>query len=392
MTCARNFDHMVQLFIRDVLKSTFAPIGEIADYFYRVEFQQRGSLHIHGLFWIKDAPQYEKNSNEEVVAFVDKFITYHKPDSSSKMENFVNLQMHRHAKTCKRSGNNVHVCRFNFPLPPMPRTIILKPLEESYHDEKESKLIKENSEKIKQILDSMKYGEDISFEDFLEKLELTEEGYLLAIRNTLKRNNNYNAHLMQGWQANMDIQYVLDPYTYILSYITKGQQGMSRLLEKASEEAKAGNKDITNRVRHIGNKFLNAVKISAQEAVYLVLQIPLRRSSRDVQFISTSPPDERTFLIKKLEKLKELPDSSHDMESDNMIKWYQRRPKQLEKFCLADFVAWFECVKDTQYDTNSSEPLLTASGDFLPETNFEENTDDDPNDTNVADPQCELSE
>ena len=86
-----------------------------------------------------------------------------------------------------------------------------------------------------------------------------------------------HAHLLRAWQANMDIQYVLDPYasaTYILSYITKGQRGMSRLLEKASEEAKAGNKDITNRVRHIGNKFLNAVEVSAQEAVYLVFKCP----------------------------------------------------------------------------------------------------------------------
>ena len=72
----------------------------------------------------------------------------------------------------------------------------------------------------------------------------------------------------------MDMQYVLDPYacaTYILSYITKGQRGMSRLLERASEEAKSGNKDIINKVRHVGNKFLNAVEISAREAVYLVL-------------------------------------------------------------------------------------------------------------------------
>ena len=78
----------------------------------------------------------------------------------------------------------------------------------------------------------------------------------------------------------MEIQYALDPYacaTYTLSYITKGQQGMSRLLEKASEKAKAGNKNITNRVRHIRNKVLSAVEISAQEAVYLLLQIPLRR-------------------------------------------------------------------------------------------------------------------
>lgn len=58
----------------------------------------------------------------------------------------------------------------------------------------------------------------------------------------------------------------------------------------------------------------------------------LRRSSRDVQFISTSPPEERTFLLKKLEKLKALPDNSHDKESDNMIKRYQRRPNW--KICV----------------------------------------------------------
>ena len=53
---------------------------------------------------------------------------------------------------------------------------------------------------------------------------------------------------------------------------------MSKLLHKACEEAKEGNKNIVNKVRHIGNKFLNAVEISAQEAVYLVLQMPLSRS------------------------------------------------------------------------------------------------------------------
>lgn len=90
--------------------------------------------------------------------------------------------------------------------------------------------------------------------------------------------------------------------------------------------------------------------------------------------------------------MKELPDSSQDKESDNIIKRYQQRPKQLEKFCLADFAAWFECVKDTENDTNSSESSLTGSGYFLPEANFEENTDDDPKDTNITGPQCEINE
>ena len=49
----------------------------------------------------------------------------------------------------------------------------------------------------------------------------------------------------------MDIQYVLDPYAcavYILLYIAKGQRGMSKLLCKACEEAKEGNKNIVSKV------------------------------------------------------------------------------------------------------------------------------------------------
>ena len=133
----------------------------------------------------------------------------------------------------------------------------------------------------------------MNFVEFLEKLDLSEKQYLNAIRLSLNhktlllkrspseiRVNCYNSNLLNAWQANINIQFVLDPYAcavYILSYITKGQRGMSKLLRKACEEAKEGNKDIVNKVRHIGNKFLNAVEISAQEAVYLVLQMPLRR-------------------------------------------------------------------------------------------------------------------
>ena len=71
----------------------------------------------------------------------------------------------------------------------------------------------------------MKYGENISFEDFLKKLGLTEESYLLAIRNTIKRDtlflkrslseiriNNDNTHLLQAWQANMDAVVILTTF------------------------------------------------------------------------------------------------------------------------------------------------------------------------------------
>ena len=67
--------------------------------------------------------------------------------------------------------------------------------------------------------------------------------------------------------------------------------------------------------------------------------MPFRRSSREFQFINTSNPEERTFLLKSMDKLQYLPDSSEDIESDNQIKRYQGRPKQLEELCLADFAA-----------------------------------------------------
>ena len=45
VTCFRYFDHRVQEFLNTVLKSSCEPIGKVKDFFYRAEFQQRGSPH-----------------------------------------------------------------------------------------------------------------------------------------------------------------------------------------------------------------------------------------------------------------------------------------------------------------------------------------------------------
>ena len=391
VTCARNFEHMVQLFIHNFIKSSSHPIGEVVDFFYRVEFQQRGSPHIHGLFWIKNAPEYGKDTDQDIANFVDSYVSC-KADQND-LTDLVNLQRHKHSKTCKKRGHAV--CRFNFPLPPMPRTMILEPLSETDLDENVADILKKALERIRTLLDSIKADETMTFVEFLEKLDLSEQQYIKAIRLSLKhstlllkrspaeiRINCYNPHLLKAWQANMDIQFVLDPYAcavYILTYITKGQRGMSKLLRKACEEAKEGNKNIVNKVRHIGNKFLNAVEISAQEAVYLVLQMPLRRSSREFQFINTSDPDERTFLLKSMDKIKELPDNSCDIESDNIIKRYQRRPKQLENVCLADFVAWYNCKSEGNAHIKAK-PNSSLADVYLPESNVDDNLDDDLSD------------
>ena len=178
VTCARNFEHMVQLFIHDFIKSSCQTIGEVIDFFYRVEFQQRGSPHIHGLFWIKNAPEYGRDCEEDTTKFVDSYISC-KADSNDLSE-LVNL----HSKTCKKKGRAI--CRFNFPLPPMPRTMILEPLSESDLDENVADMLKEALGRIRSLLNSINADETMNFVEFLEKLDLTEQHYIKAIRLSLK--------------------------------------------------------------------------------------------------------------------------------------------------------------------------------------------------------------
>ena len=114
----------------------------------------------------------------------------------------------------------------------------------------------------------------------------------------------------------------------------------------------------------------------------LVLQMPLRRSSREFQFINTSNPEERTFLLKSMEKLQELPDSSENIETDNLIKRYQRRPKQLEELGLADFATWYtiksNCDKQNKSQVEHTSQVKTStSDDCLLENDFDDNVDDD---------------
>lgn len=125
VTCSRFFDNRVQQFIKIILKSEHNPIGKVTEYFYRVEFQQRGSPHIHILLWVDNAPCYNVDSNEEIVKYVDKHVSC---SSDSEFKDLLSLQMHKHSKTCRKKAHPI--CRFGFPLPTLPRTMILEPLKQ----------------------------------------------------------------------------------------------------------------------------------------------------------------------------------------------------------------------------------------------------------------------
>lgn len=349
VTCVRYFDHRVQVFIYNVLKSQHEPLGKISDFFYRVEFQQRGSPHIHMLLWVQNAPIFDDDTDKTVASYIDKYITCTSSVHTNVMK-YVDLQRHKHSKSCRKKGKAI--CRFGFPHAPINTTQILRPLTT---DTDENSTNEQNYDKIINMLKEMKDGSEKSFEEMLNELKLTEEEYITALRYSLSepkiflhrtpseiRINPYMKSLLHAWKANQDVQYIMDAYAcamYIVAYISKSQKGMSQLLHNACKEAKQDNMNLRESVKHIGNKFLNSVEISAQEAAYLVLQLPISKATRDVLFINTSHPDERTFMLKDKATLKEMPGKSTDIECNNIIKRYSQRPSLLSSWCLADFAS-----------------------------------------------------
>ena len=378
-TCALYFNHRVKKFIKHILKSPYSPFGKLLNFFYRVEFQHRGSPHIHGLLWIENAPHYEKHNDNEIIKYVDSIISC---ATNKENKKYIDLQLHKHSKTCIKKKNSKKQCRFGAPWPPLNTTQILYPLDEHHLQNKElySKLYNDINKFIQ-----LKYKnkEFINFDQILNELNMSYETYILALRSTinkkkifLKRSleeiyiNSYMSHLIHVWKANDDIQYVLDPYScvvYICDYLMKNNKGMSKLLENAAKEAKEGNMDLKQSVRHIGNKFLNCSEMSEQECANSLLELPITQSSIKVEFINTSEIHNRVFIAKPDYMLQKMDPDSEEIKQQNNVDKYAQRPHVLKQMCLADFVA----LTDTVYSNN---PIVSDD-----EMSVNENSSDEEN-------------
>jgi hypothetical protein len=340
----------------------------------------------------KDTHESEDLSTQNVVQFIDQHISCYRPteEEDSTLQQLVTRQTHKHSHTCKKGNNNN--CRFNYPMPPMRNTTILTPLDyENMPVESDVEKTKALWTKIQKHLTEMKYGEHISFDQFLDQINISEQDYIQAIRSSIKtttvflkrspyeiRVNPYNKHLLLATRANMDIQFIMDVYAcakYIASYVTKGQRGMSELLRKACAEVRAGNGDIRQQLKHISNKFLNAVEISAQEAAYILLQLPMKKSSRQVLFVNTNMPEDRVMLLKPQAVIETMKDDEEDIMATGLIQRYKERPASLEEVSLAEYAAWYNNKRKINVTIKQSTWKKTTDG-YLPETTDLDNEED----------------
>ena len=142
---------------------------------------------------------------------------------------------------------------------------------------------------IKQVLESKELLTDITLQEVLDRAHVTLHDYTKSLLISkcgrsviLKRKpseqsvNYYSPAVLRAWEANMDIQYVVNAYAcviYIASYVLKAEKGMGELLKQAAREMDQGN--TRQQLNKLGSVVLTNREVSAQEAVYRVLSMPL---------------------------------------------------------------------------------------------------------------------
>jgi hypothetical protein len=64
VAAARHFDRRFKAFLRYIYANNRVLGGKVVDHWYRVEFQARGSPHIHMLVWVENAPAFDTAEGE----------------------------------------------------------------------------------------------------------------------------------------------------------------------------------------------------------------------------------------------------------------------------------------------------------------------------------------
>ena len=310
-------------------------------------------------------------TSQSYVDFVDKYNTCRLPhaDTESELHSIVSqVQVHSkaHTKSCKPVKNKP--CRYGFPKQPALRTFVASnqnvhqsdSLCENSEKEKDAKLL---LMKVWNALETLDSSQCPTFSEVLSNLEITNEQYEESVNRLSQREklvirrapnkrwiNVYNPDLLLAWNANMDFQPVLDPYTcvcYILSYISKAEHAMSLLLETTLQEAREDNLQVKEQLKKLGSTYLTHREVSAQESAYRALSMPLKHLSREVVFIPAHKSCTRMSV--PLSQLKRFDESRSDESPwmTNIVDRYYARPmhETFENMSLAEFSSLFRVCK-----------------------------------------------
>ena len=237
-------------------------------YALRIEFQMRGSPHLHALIWTSDCPKLSDNTKQAYIDYVDQHVQAYLPDQTKDPELYdlvKKYQTHSHSKSCRKYKNIA--CRFNFGQFFTDKTIVAEPLPEDVSEEvktniltRRKKILCSVKQKINEVLEPNKAGYNpllnqnsiiqdagVTKEDYQWALSISPDSYFeLHVKRPLDScfTNNYFIAGLKGFAANVDLQPVFNHYkciTYVCSYFTKDETECSQAIISAAKEARETN-------------------------------------------------------------------------------------------------------------------------------------------------------
>ncbi|KAL3219068.1 hypothetical protein MRX96_030697 [Rhipicephalus microplus] len=275
----------------------------IRDYFKRVEFQQRGSAHVHVILWLEEAST-------------------------------------RSSPLRKRGRTK---WRFGAPFMPSDETRIVVPFPpapegDDADSERERERLKALKKKYDEMHESLESGDFEDLASFLRAFGLhSEKEYMDVLRAGLSRPcvlhrktpaekfvNEFNAWIGRVVDSNMDMQIILDHYacaSYVVDYVNRSDRGMSNLKRTVAEILKTNpNDDIEAVMRKLRVDILKGIEMPAQEAAWFRLKQDMSHKSWEVVYVPTCYPEERVRVRKTRAELEALLPGSTDVWKANLVQ------------------------------------------------------------------------
>ena len=414
LLATRYFNHRVKAFMNNIVMGGGNPM-RVDKFSYKTEFQDRGAGHVHGVLWIKlyeieklcrlrdnnlvsltkqekkeRAGEFhepfkgiknafrkfrteEEPSEEEekvVINFIDQFTTVSlcADEVGHEVVRIAEeVNKHHHTKTCRKLPK----CRFRYPKFPIWKTILVKPYNSEFAEEKEHFLRKyaETLEKVQSLLEDeelitsimTKYNKkteskkeykinrkkrilqlleiaEISEEDYLEALSSQRVGYSVHLKRDIDEIyiNSYNPEWIQAWDGNIDIQPVFDFFeviTYVTEYFTKDESGTAEVLKQVIEN----NPDDSTKekMKKIASTFLSHRQIGEAEAFYKLLpDLLLKNSNVTCQWLPLGRKEERYTRMKRVDEETKNDPTLVKLEGIEGL-WYEQ-PDILSKYKRRD--------------------------------------------------------
>ena len=96
----------------------------------------------------------------------------------------------------------------------------------------------------------------------------------------------------------------------------KSERAMSKLLKKVADECRD---DLRGKLRKLGSVSLDNREVSAQEAAFRWLSLPLKYASRKVVFVNTAPKSKRVSMLKSQSVLADMEDNDQNVFCTSLL-------------------------------------------------------------------------